>query len=78
VVHDDRLAHLETTGAASIARDELTSDYLTTEADRPLIDILQQVGRHQVPLGVLDEDGRLIGVAPRATVLAALATPGRS
>jgi glycine betaine/proline transport system ATP-binding protein len=78
VVHDDRLAHLETTGATSIARDELTSDYLTTEADRPLIDILQQVGRHQVPLGVLDEDGRLIGVAPRATVLAALATPGRS
>jgi glycine betaine/proline transport system ATP-binding protein len=78
VVRDDWLAHAEAVGATSIARDELTADYLTTESDRPLIDILPQVGRHQVPLAVLDEDKRLIGVAPRAIVLAALTTPDRS
>ncbi len=78
VVRDDWLAHAEAVGAPSIAHDALVGDYRTTEADRPLIDILDQVGRHQVPLAVLDSDERLLGVAPRAVVLAALTTPDRS
>jgi glycine betaine/proline transport system ATP-binding protein len=78
VVHDDWLARAEAAGGTTITREGLTGDYLTTESDRPLIDILQQVGRHQVPLAVLDEDGRLLGVAPRATVLAALTNTDRS
>jgi glycine betaine/proline transport system ATP-binding protein len=78
VVHDDRLAHGSRTGATSIPESSLTRDYLTTEADRPLIDLVDQVGRHSVPLAVVHDDGRLLGVVPRAAVLASLAAPSRS
>ncbi|WP_252444443.1 quaternary amine ABC transporter ATP-binding protein [Pseudonocardia humida] len=78
VVHDDWLALAQATRTREITRESLTDDYLTTGADRPLIDILQQVGRHPVPLAVVDDERKLLGVVPRAAVLAALATPSRS
>jgi glycine betaine/proline transport system ATP-binding protein len=78
VVRDDWLAHAVGSGTRSIARDALTGDYLTTEADRPLIDLVDQLGRHAVPLAVVDDEKRLLGVVPRAAVLASLATPTRS
>jgi glycine betaine/proline transport system ATP-binding protein len=78
VVRDDWLARAAATGATSIPRDALVADYRTTEADRPLIDLVDQVGRHDVPLAVVDDEGRLLGVVPRGAVLAALAAPNRS
>jgi glycine betaine/proline transport system ATP-binding protein len=78
VVHDDWLALARATRTEEISPDSLTDDYLTTTADRPLIDILQQVGRHPVPLAVVDDERRLLGVVPRAAVLASLVTPSRS
>ena len=54
----------------------VTDEYRAVDADTPLADICALVGRNSVPLGVTDADGRLLGVVPRATLLAALATPG--
>jgi glycine betaine/proline transport system ATP-binding protein len=52
-----------------------TNEYKAVGADTPLSDICSLVGRHSVPLAVTDPDGRLLGVVPRATLLAAFATP---
>ena len=52
-----------------------TKEYTAVDADTPLSDICSLVGRNSVPLAVTDTDGRLLGVVPRATLLAALATP---
>jgi glycine betaine/proline transport system ATP-binding protein len=54
-----------------------TDEYKAVEADTPLSDICSLVGRNSVPLAVTDADGKLLGVIPRATLLAALATPTR-
>jgi glycine betaine/proline transport system ATP-binding protein len=79
VVRDDWLAHAASTGRGTVDRDGLVAEFATTEADRPLIDILGLLGRHVVPLAVVDEHQRLLGVVPRAAVLAALAAvPSRS
>ena len=55
-----------------------TNEYRAVDADTPLSDICSLVGRNSVPLAVTDADGKLLGVVPRATLLAALATPGRT
>ena len=54
-----------------------TNEYKAVGADTPLSDICSLVGRNSVPLAVTDTDGRLVGVVPRATLLAALATPAQ-
>jgi glycine betaine/proline transport system ATP-binding protein len=53
----------------------VTNEYKSVGADTPLSDICSLVGRNSVPLAVTDPDGRLLGVVPRATLLAAFATP---
>jgi len=53
----------------------VTNEYRTVPADTPLSDICSLVGHNSVPLGVTDDDGRLLGVVPRATLLNAFATP---
>ena len=79
VVHDDWLAHAASTGRDEIGRDGLDGEYATTRPEAPLIDIVGCVGRHPVPLAVVDERHRLLGVVPRAAVLASLtAVPSRS
>ena len=52
-----------------------TNEYRQVDAETPLGDICTLVGRNTVPLAVTDSDGRLLGVVPRATLLAALAAP---
>jgi glycine betaine/proline transport system ATP-binding protein len=78
VIRDETLAQAVSLGRTQIAPDDLTQDYRTTESDRPLIDLVNQVGRHVVPLAVVDDQRRLLGVVPRATVLASLAAPSRT
>ncbi|ANY09427.1 quaternary amine ABC transporter ATP-binding protein [Pseudonocardia sp. HH130630-07] len=73
VVRDDRLGVAAARHATAIEPSALVEEFRTTEPDRPLIDLLHQVGRNPVPLGVV-EDGRLTGVVPRGVVLAALST----
>jgi len=73
VARDDLLARALRDGRTALSRRELVEDFLTTPPDRALIDLVQLVGRHAVPLGVVDDEGRLLGVVPRAAVLDALA-----
>jgi len=73
VARDDLLARAVQEGRTALSPRELVADYATTAADRPLVEFAQLVGRHSVPLGVLDDQGRLLGVVPRAAVLNALA-----
>ncbi len=66
-------------GREHVGTDDLVADFLTTPSDRPLIDLVHLVGRHVVPLAVVDEQARMLGVVPRATVLDALtAAPTRT
>jgi glycine betaine/proline transport system ATP-binding protein len=78
VVRDDWLAGAARRDAAAIDPDGLVAEFRRTEPDRPLIDLVDQVGRNVVPLAVVDEENRLLGVVPRGAVLAALAVPSRS
>ena len=73
VARDDLLARARQEGRTAVGPRELVADYATTAADRPLVEFVHLVGRHPVPLGVVDDDGRLLGVVPRAAVLDALA-----
>jgi glycine betaine/proline transport system ATP-binding protein len=60
-------------GRTALSRQELVPDYTTTAPDRALVEFVHLVGRHAVPLGVVDDGGRLLGVVPRAAVLDSLA-----
>ncbi|PWW22291.1 glycine betaine/proline transport system ATP-binding protein [Geodermatophilus normandii] len=72
VARDDLLARALQEGRTAVGPRELVADYATIAADRPVVDFVHLVGRHAVPLGVVDGDGRLLGVVPRAAVLDAL------
>ncbi|HYH29025.1 MAG TPA: glycine betaine/L-proline ABC transporter ATP-binding protein [Pseudonocardia sp.] len=79
IVHDEWLAHAARNGQATVGRDGLGHDFATTEPDRPLIDLMDRLGRFPVPMAVIDDQRRLLGVVPRAAVLASLsAVPNRS
>jgi glycine betaine/proline transport system ATP-binding protein len=51
--------------------DILHYDDLTVSPDTPLVDLLIPAAESRLPLAVV-EDGRLVGVIPRVTLLAAL------
>ena len=73
VARDDRLADAVKRGTATLSREHLVEDYLTTTPNQPLIELCSLVGRCTVPLAVIDGERRLLGVVPRAVLLAALA-----
>jgi glycine betaine/proline transport system ATP-binding protein len=73
VARDDLLARAVQEGRTALGPRELVADFATTIPGRPLVEFVHLVGRSVVPLGVVDEDGRLLGVVPRAAVLDALA-----
>jgi glycine betaine/proline transport system ATP-binding protein len=72
VARDDLVARALQEGRTELGPRELIADYATIGADRPVVEFVHLVGRHAVPLGVVDGDGRLLGVVPRAAVLDAL------
>jgi glycine betaine/proline transport system ATP-binding protein len=53
----------------------LTAGYDTVRPDLPLVEFCHLAGRHTVPVAVVDEQQRLLGVAPRAAILSSLASP---
>ncbi|MGY1769110.1 glycine betaine/L-proline ABC transporter ATP-binding protein [Geodermatophilus sp. SYSU D00779] len=73
VARDDLLARAVQEGRTALGPRELVADFATISPDRPLVEFVHLVGRSAVPLGVVDDDGRLLGVVPRAAVLDALA-----
>jgi glycine betaine/proline transport system ATP-binding protein len=50
----------------------ITEDFDLVSAQTPLSECFHLVGGHAVPLGVVDEDRRLLGVLPRAVLLSIL------
>jgi glycine betaine/proline transport system ATP-binding protein len=52
--------------------DVMHTDCPVAQADTPLAELLTPAARSEVPLAVVDEQGRLTGVIPRGTLLAAL------
>ena len=79
VARDDVLAHAVRQGQTRLTEEHVARDqHLTTTSDRPLIDLVHLVGKHPVPLAVLNEQQHLVGVVPRAALLDALTTSSRS
>ena len=74
VARDGLLAQAVREGRTSV-RDCLAEEYERTGPDTLLVDLCPRVGRHAVPLAVTDDDGRLLGVVPRAALLTALSDP---
>jgi glycine betaine/proline transport system ATP-binding protein len=72
VARDDLLARAVQEGRTALGPRELVADYATIPAGRPVVEFVHLVGRQAVPRGVVDDDGRLLGVVPRAAVLDAL------
>ncbi|MFZ3561960.1 quaternary amine ABC transporter ATP-binding protein [Streptomyces sp. BH055] len=77
VAHADAVARAADAGHASL-RDSpecLTDAYGRAGPDTLLVDLFPAAGRYSVPLAVTDDDGRLLGVVPRAALLTALSAP---
>ncbi|MBR8640434.1 glycine betaine/L-proline ABC transporter ATP-binding protein [Streptomyces tuirus] len=74
---NDTLSAAVRSGTATV-RDCLTDDFRYVSADTPLMDCCELVSRHSVPLAVTDSDGRLLGVVPKAALLAALSNPRKA
>ncbi|MGP3919330.1 quaternary amine ABC transporter ATP-binding protein [Nonomuraea sp. 10N515B] len=74
VARDDLLANALRNGEEDL-RNCLVQDYDTVPVDRPLVEFCHLAGRHTVPIATVDEDGRLLGVVPRAAILSSLASP---
>ncbi|WP_225858809.1 quaternary amine ABC transporter ATP-binding protein [Streptomyces albicerus] len=72
VAHDPSLAKAIRSGATTLDG-LLTQDFESVTEDARLIDLFTRVGKHAVPLAVVDSERRLIGVVPRAALLTALA-----
>lgn len=72
VARDHLLARALQDGITTLDHRSVVAEHACTTADRPVVEFVHQLGRHPVPLGVVDEQGRLLGVVPRAAVLDAL------
>ncbi|WP_113699281.1 quaternary amine ABC transporter ATP-binding protein [Nonomuraea lactucae] len=74
VATDEALARALRDGAATLDSC-LVGDCHTVPPDLPIVEFCDLAGRHTVPIAVVDDDMRLLGVAPKAAILAALAAP---
>jgi glycine betaine/proline transport system ATP-binding protein len=72
IARDDRLAVAVKEGANEIGG-LLSDDYARVSPDTLLADLSGLAARHVVPVAVTDDTGRLLGVVPRAGMLASLA-----
>lgn len=73
VVSADQVGAAAAQGRPAFAQ-LVSQEFRSVPADTPLADMCTLVGRNCVPLAVTDEQGHLLGVVPRATLLEALAT----
>ena len=71
VVTADRVADLS---SAESLREALGEPFEQVGPDDVVGDFMQLAGRQVVPVTVLDDDGRIVGVVPRAAILSALST----
>jgi glycine betaine/proline transport system ATP-binding protein len=72
VARDDLLAKALRDGDVDISRC-IVHDYETVSPDSSVLDFCHRAGRHVVPLAVVDDRLRLLGVVPRAAILSCMA-----
>lgn len=73
-VHDDELVAAQRAGAQTIA-DLVRPDTMAVRSEAPLAEMFAPAAQATLPLAVVDDDGRLLGVVPRVVLLQALAAP---
>jgi glycine betaine/proline transport system ATP-binding protein len=73
VGRDDLLAKAVGDGDRTLARC-LVDEFRCVAPEAPLVDLFPIAGHNIVPVAVVDEEHRLLGVVPRAAILSALAT----
>jgi glycine betaine/proline transport system ATP-binding protein len=73
-IRDHDLSEASNRGASTI-EEFVHHEYRTVEPDTSLLDILQLAADQQLPVAVV-EDGRLVGVLPRALILSTLGAHG--
>ena len=71
VARDDRLAQGLREGVTTVG-ELVIQDYASAGPDTLLADLAGIAARHSVPIPVVDDGGRLLGVVPRPRLLAAL------
>jgi glycine betaine/proline transport system ATP-binding protein len=73
VVTDTNLSAAISRGQGDLA-DSVTDDYHSVRPDSVIGDFMHLAGRQVVPVTVVDADGRLAGVVPRAAILSSLSS----
>ncbi|GAA1971054.1 glycine betaine/L-proline ABC transporter ATP-binding protein [Amycolatopsis minnesotensis] len=71
VVTDEAVAQAAARGQDTV-RDLIGSDIASVGPDTPVYELFAPAAESRLPLAVVDDDGKLLGVIPRATLLAAL------
>ena len=71
-VMEERIAHRLDERTVQSAMEPVTT---VIRADTPLADLFTPSAETRLPLPVVDDDNRLLGVIPRVTLLSALGTP---
>jgi glycine betaine/proline transport system ATP-binding protein len=71
VVRDDAVAEAASRGDETV-QGLISGDMLTVSPDTPVFELFAPAAESPLPLGVVDENRKLLGVVPRATLLAAL------
>jgi glycine betaine/proline transport system ATP-binding protein len=71
VARDDRLARARRDSSGGVGH-LLVDDFARAGRDTLLSDLAGMAAHHTVPIAVTDDEGRLLGVVPRARLLAAL------
>jgi glycine betaine/proline transport system ATP-binding protein len=74
VVTDTALSNAVTRGDADLRGLARADLYDTVKPDDVIGDFMHLAGRRVVPVTVVDGEGRLLGVVPRATILSTLST----
>lgn len=73
VARDDLLADACRSGAADISGC-LVQDFEAVPAHLPVVEFCHLAGQHVVPVAVVDDERRLLGVVPRAAILYSLSS----
>jgi glycine betaine/proline transport system ATP-binding protein len=73
VARDDLLADACRSGAPDISGC-LVQDFEAVPAHLPVVEFCHLAGRHVVPVAVVDDERRLLGVVPRAAILSSLSS----
>lgn len=71
VVRDSDIARLAQDRAGTI-ESAIIEDYPSTTPDTPIVDLYPLAAENTIPVAVRDEEGRMVGIVPRVSLLTAV------